>query len=321
MGRRRSSDEMTPEQKELFHRNFRYMWDKLGTSYYYIVGTQASGYTDERRNGINDDLGLLPSYSVCAACYSGNEGYWPSKDVVRRIVAFYNQWIKPEITPADFGAANDQRYRPGSVYDPRFFGVYRGYYYSQVSEKIAGAYLIIFENRSQITRRMKAALITNFYSDEAMENRLLYKEVLSKECPSYSGFRSYRDSLSADARQQEYYEGDVEMSNDVMMISFSKAEQDFGRIAMMVNTDAFPYTERYLRPNKGGLAFVLSTEGAGTFPSFFTFGYARAGDYELSMLDPALAKILDIPKKPYLLRLRPQDDKKWIQFIAKHKAA
>lgn len=321
MGRRPSSMDMTMEQKEHFHLNFRYMWDKLGTSYYYVVGPHASEYNDDRKNGINDDLRVLPSYSVCASCYSGNPDYWPSKDAVRRIVAFYNQWIKPEITVADFlnedlSASNDQRYRPGSMCDWRFEGVYRGFYYSQVAEKMAGAYLIIHKSTDEhLSGRMKAVLITGFYSDEAMDNPAFREKVLNAQNPGYSAFCDYLCTLDERASRQDYYEGEVEMNEDCIMIMFRKQEKDFGRIAMMINISAFPYNEKLKRPCIGCLAYMMSTESSGVFPAFYTIGFGRDKGYTLSMDDPGFVSLLKVPGKPFFLRLRPVDDKRWVNYI------
>lgn len=321
MGRRRSSEDISKEEKELFHRNFRYMWDKLGTSYYYIISPQAESTEEERKNGINDDARLLPSYSVCSACYSGRADYYPSRDAVRRIVAFYNQWIRPEITVADFlnedlSVTNDRRYRPGSKIDPRLYGIYCGYYYSQVSERMAGAYLSFYEEKDRHTsNRMKAVLISGFYSDKAMQSSVFTEKVLHDGRPDYKGFLSYLDSLDVDASEPDYYEGEVEMNDNALMILFRKQAKDYGRITMMINLESFPDIPKFSRPYTGGLAYVLSTENAGAFPAFYTFGFARMDDYDLSMNDPEYEKVLKIPNKPYLLRLRPQDDKKWIQHI------
>lgn len=321
MGRRRSSADITKAEKEIFHRNFRYMWDKLGTSYYCIVGPQAKTIEAGRKNGIHDHSGLLPSYSVCAACYSGREDYYPSRDAVRRIVAFYNQWIKPEITVAEFlnvdlSAGNEKRYRPGSMLDARLSGVYCGYYYSQISEKMAGAYLIIYEdNQKQINSRMKAVLINGFYTDEAMRSSFLINEVLADGHPEYSQFTAYLDTLDVNASRPDYYEGEVEMNESAMVIMFRKQDTDFGRISMIVNLESFPDIPRFQRSYKGGLAYMLATKNAGTFPAFYTFGFARMGEYDLSMENPEFENDLKVPSKPYLLRLRPQDDKKWIQHI------
>lgn len=321
MGRRRSSMDMTMEQKQHFHENFRYMWDKLGTSYYYVLGSVASEYNEDRRNGIHDDMRLLPSYSVCASCSSGNPDYWPSKDVVRRIVAFYNQWIRPEITVADFlnedlAAGNDGRYLPGSMSDWRFEGVYRGFYYSQLSEQVAGAYLIFYESREdRFSKRMKAVLINGFYTDTAMNSRELKRNVLVGGRPTYSGFAEYLSTLDPRASRPDYYEGEVEMNDECIMIMFRKQENDFGRIAMMINISSFPNIAKLQRPCEGGLSYVMSTEGAGNFPAFYTFGFVRNDGRKTNMKDPELERLLKVPGKQYFLRLRPVDDKHWYQYI------
>jgi hypothetical protein len=110
------------------------MWDKLGTSYYYILGPDSMDDFNERRNGVNDELGLLPSYTICSKCYTGKDDFWPGRNTIRKVVNFYNRWITPEISVAEILStrlvdSDYARFRIGSEMDPRFIGVYYGYYF------------------------------------------------------------------------------------------------------------------------------------------------------------------------------------------------
>lgn len=52
---------MTKEENNLFHANYKYMWNKLSTTYYHVkTGTPKASHI---QGGA-----YLPAYSICSKC-------------------------------------------------------------------------------------------------------------------------------------------------------------------------------------------------------------------------------------------------------------
>lgn len=119
------SHPLSESERILFHANYKYMWDKISTTYFAVLRskTPPSAKIDEKK---------LPSYAICAKC-NNDESYAPSRATIAKIVDFYNSQIRPPVEVYQFTHerledSDNIRYRSSSVFDPRFIGTYRGYY-------------------------------------------------------------------------------------------------------------------------------------------------------------------------------------------------
>ena len=325
MGRKQASVELTYEQKENFHANFRYMWDKLGTSYYYILGPDSMDDFNERRNGVNDELGLLPSYTICSKCYTGKDDFWPGRNTIRKVVNFYNRWITPEISVAEILStrlvdSDYARFRIGSEMDPRFIGVYYGYYWSQHMKQMTGAYLILTPGGTMENTRMRAHLITGFRTDQDMHEQNLLNNVLSTNKISYTTYYEWFTGLPTQKQQTNYYEGEAEMSSKAIVIRLSGADRDFRRLTVILNTRAFAQVDKFNRSSEGGLAFVLSSGTEAAPPHFFRMGFIRRDSDYLSLETKELGEMLQNDKTGAVLELTNGLDSRWIETVWKLKS-
>ena len=84
---------MTKDENNLFHANYKYMWNKLSTTYYHVkTGTPKASHI---QGGA-----YLPAYSICSKCFKTD--YEPSIGTVDSIVQFYNQNLSPQINTYQF---------------------------------------------------------------------------------------------------------------------------------------------------------------------------------------------------------------------------
>ena len=81
------SHPLSESERILFHANYKYMWDKISTTYFAVLRskTPPSAKIDEKK---------LPSYAICAKC-NNDESYAPSRATIAKIVDFYNSQIRP----------------------------------------------------------------------------------------------------------------------------------------------------------------------------------------------------------------------------------
>ena len=193
------SHPLSESERILFHANYKYMWDKISTTYFAVLRskTPPSAKIDEKK---------LPSYAICAKC-NNDESYAPSRATIAKIVDFYNSQIRPPVEVYQFTHerledSDNIRYRSSSVFDPRFIGTYRGYYPSVTEDVVIGSYLIIFEEDA----RLKATLIMGLCSDREMKGTRL-RALLSEERITYPKFREFHRNLPASRQRYSYYEG------------------------------------------------------------------------------------------------------------------
>ena len=81
------SHPLSESERILFHANYKYMWDKISTTYFAVLRskTPPSAKIDEKK---------LPSYAICAKC-NNDESYAPSsldeldRSVLRAIIEMY----------------------------------------------------------------------------------------------------------------------------------------------------------------------------------------------------------------------------------------
>lgn len=69
------SHPLSESERILFHANYKYMWDKISTTYFAVLRskTPPSAKIDEKK---------LPSYAICAKC-NNDESYAPSRATMR----------------------------------------------------------------------------------------------------------------------------------------------------------------------------------------------------------------------------------------------
>ena len=169
---------MTKEENNLFHANYKYMWNKLSTTYYHVkTGTPKASHI---QGGA-----YLPAYSICSKCYK--DGYEPSIGTVDSIVQFYNQNLSPQINTYQFlheklEKTDEIRYQTKTINDQRFIGKYYGYYLSTSGENL-GAVLQVYEDNDIL----KAVMITGIRNNE---------ELLLSECINLILFGSNLNSLN-----------------------------------------------------------------------------------------------------------------------------
>ena len=110
---------MTKDENNLFHANYKYMWNKLSTTYYHVkTGTPKASHI---QGGA-----YLPAYSICSKCFKAD--YEPSIGTVDSIVQFYNQNLSPQINTYQFlheklEKTDEIRYQTKTINDQRFIGI------------------------------------------------------------------------------------------------------------------------------------------------------------------------------------------------------
>ena len=150
---------MTKDENNLFHANYKYMWNKLSTTYYHVkTGTPKASHI---QGGA-----YLPAYSICSKCFKTD--YEPSIGTVDSIVQFYNQNLSPQINTYQFlheklEKTDEIRYQTKTINDQRFIGKYYGYYLSTSGENL-GAVLQVYEDNDIL----KAVMITGIRNNEEL---------------------------------------------------------------------------------------------------------------------------------------------------------
>ena len=260
------SHPLSESERILFHANYKYMWDKISTTYFAVLRskTPPSAKIDEKK---------LPSYAICAKC-NNDESYAPSRATIAKIVDFYNSQIRPPVEVYQFTHerledSDNIRYRSSSVFDPRFIGTYRGYYPSVTEDVVIGSYLIIFEEDA----RLKATLIMGLCSDREMKGTRL-RALLSEERITYPKFREFHRNLPASRQRYSYYEGIVELTNSSLTICFHSSDMDQKKLILTLNLTGFHPSDPD-REYLGGLAFALGTSDGPFDSRFFEMGLVQ----------------------------------------------
>lgn len=313
---------MTPAEKEMFHKNYRYMWQKLNTTHYFVKGPSAYShfstsdspssamveYAKARIKGVD----LLPSYAVCSRCNS-NEDYEPTDRIVMKIVAFYNQNIMPEVSVNEFlhkdlSLTDEYRQTKGTVLDERFSGIYYGYYISDSnSVDILGSVLKIYKEDGIL----KAAIVTGIRSDSELLGDSI-NELFQGDSISKKDFDSYYSSKSIDDMRCYYYEGIVEITGDSVFILFRGSDEEERKLVFTLNTKSFP--ARLKRDYIGGLAFTLSASDGPFDTRFCQMCLIRSDIGSFSLNDSRVAKFLKIRTSGKDVWLTSRLDRAWFEL-------
>lgn len=297
---------MTDMELFYFHKNFKYMWDKLSTSYY-----QVKRKLDKANRVVGGEI--LPAYSICSKCFNDGE-YTPSKNAVDSIVQLYNLNLSPKIDTYQFLhedlSDNDRnRFRNTDLFDKRFIGHYLGYYPSaSLNGRTVGAYLRIFEADSLL----RAVLVTGIRNDEELSHPAL-RAIFQKEPPQYSDFTDYYRGRTSDNQRCYYYEGLVEVSNSSLLIVFRGADEDRRKLVLTLNLECFPAGVK--RSYHGGLAYMLATSDGPFDTRFFKMGLINTEHGFVSMETEGISELLLIEEKGNSASLTSTEDRDWYEFI------
>lgn len=303
------SHPLSESEQILFHANYKYMWDKISTTYFAVLRskTPPSAKIDEKK---------LPSYAICAKC-NNDESYAPSRATIAKIVDFYNSQIRPPVEVYQFTHerledSDNIRYRSSSVFDPRFIGTYRGYYPSVTEDVVIGSYLIIFEEDA----RLKATLIMGLRSDREMKGTRL-RALLSEERITYPKFREFHRNLPASRQRYSYYEGIVELTNSSLTICFHSSDMDKKKLILTLNLTGFHPSDPD-REYLGGLAFALGTSDGPFDSRFFEMGLVRSTLPYFSLDSKGLFPLITPKVKNHTVLLPSKADTAWYVYFLKH---
>lgn len=299
------ADSMTDEQKDIFQKNIRYMFQKLSITYYQAKTSKSLP------DGIQG-ADSLPAYASLSKFYNGQAV--PSPNLLNKIVEFYNLNIQPQVTAYQFvneylSLTDAMRFTRFSNDDQRFLGQYCGYYYSGSGDDILGAMLKISKTESGF----RASLITGIYTDSDLQSKRL-ANLFSDEMVSREAFEKYRKKLPTVHRRCHLYEGDVEFTKSSLLIHFRDYSEDIKKLTMMLDIKTFPAGNKKY---KGGLAFVL-TSSDGPYDAMFYLMGLRSINLEgfVSLTNETLAPLLSIRKTPNEhVALTSAADRAWFEFI------
>ena len=300
------ADVLTDLELMYFHINYKYMWDKLDTSYYCVKKEKPNARRIKGRS-------YLPAYSTCARCMT-DEDFRPSRNVVSSIVQFYNENLSPEIDTykflhEDLRENDPNRYRNTDVFDKRFIGHYRGYYPSaSLNGRVVGAYMRIYEADNV----MRAVLVTGIRNDEELSHPAL-RAIFNQEPPQYTAFQDYYRGRTTDNQRCYYYEGTVEMSNSSLLVVFRGVDEDRRKLVLTLNLDCFPLGVK--REYHGGLAYALATNDGPFDTRFFKMGLINTKRGFVSMTEDGITEILKITEKGNSASLTSAADRSWYEFI------
>ena len=303
---------MTNKEKRLFHKNWKYMWSKLSTTYYDVKHPYTSrfeGIDAETSIPLQYDEKKLPAYSVCSRINS-DKTYEPSMHTVNKVVAFYNLYINPPVTSfqflnEDLGMSDNSRYLNPTDTDGRFVGQYWGYYL--VGEKMLGAYLSIYE----INRRLRATLVTGVRDNEELMGGAL-KKVFDQKQPQHKDFMEYFSSRRTEDKRCYFYEGDVELTRSSMIILFRTPDITRRKIVLSLNLDCFTEDrEKYW----GGLALIMETSDGKENAKAYFMGLISTDACRVPLESAEVRHLLEMTANNQVVELTSGRDSRWYEFI------
>jgi hypothetical protein len=300
---------MTQKEKELFHLNYEYMWNKLNTTHYYV---KCYSNTDRSLRVQNiEGREILPSYTICSKCM--NKEYEPSMAIVRKIVNFFNLNISPQISTIQFLRENlsltdNSRYLNRTLFDQRFLGTFYGYYPSASTASINGAMLKIYTEDDLL----RAILVTGIRSDDELYGNDL-ANLFSHELVQKHDFDQYYKTRTVKNQRCYFYEGLVELTNCSLLITFRGVDPDQRKLIMTLNVECFPAGLN--RSYSGGLSFVLTSNDGPFDVRFFKMGIINSLLTHISLKDNRLQNILKITDTGKEINLTSTVDRVWYEFI------
>ena len=299
---------MTKDENNLFHANYKYMWNKLSTTYYHVkTGTPKASHI---QGGA-----YLPAYSICSKYFKTD--YEPSIGTVDSIVQFYNQNLSPQINTYQFlheklEKTDEIRYQTKTINDQRFIGKYYGYYLSTSGENL-GAVLQVYEDNDIL----KAVIITGIRNNEELFGNEL-ADIFSNTPPTSKHFQTYFETRSTENQRCSFYEGTVDITTSSILIFLTSPIEPIRKMVITFNIDCFP--PGYNRPYHGGLSFVMATSDGPFDTRVFKMGFInQITKANISLNDKGIRPIVKIyPHENYQLSLTSSEDRQWYELIMKH---
>ena len=304
---------MTPNELLLFHKNYKYMWNKLSTTHYYARCDAASYKAEKTQHLVG--CSLLPSYVICSRCM--DDSYEPSSKIVNKIVRFYNENIAPPVNTyqflnEDLQSSDHERYRSSSIYDKRFLGTYYGYYLSASTEnKLLGAVLNIYEENSLL----KAIFVSGIRSDAELTHYELF-DVISDPSSVTKKFEEYFNKRDPENQRCYLYNGDVELTQNSLTIFLNGTNEDSRKLTLTFNTDCF--TNAVKRNYYGGLAFALSSNDGPLDARFYKLGMINSHVGIISLQNKSIIELLRINHTGNNITLTSAADREWYEVVIKN---
>ncbi len=304
----RSAVKLNEQENQIFHINYNYMWQKLNTGPYYVVG---SGTCPRWIRGAE----LLPSYVNLSKCK--NNDFVPSMNLVNKIVQFYNHNIEPEITAfqfikEDLSQNDTARHSNTSLFDNRFEGFYYGYYYSDSEGKhLNGAMLKIYNDRQSL----RATLITGIKTQKELYGDTL-KKLISKEYVGNTAYEHYKHSLDISEQKLTLYEGNVLLTDILLFLQLQGVDKKNKNMGITFRIDRNSDDKYWC-----GLS-LATLIGENFDVQMFKVAVARA--YEPSLIplsfdNPHIDKVLSFEKgENEHITLNPQTEKSWYEVVVEN---
>ena len=269
---------MTKDENNLFHANYKYMWNKLSTTYYHVkTGTPKASHI---QGGA-----YLPAYSICSKCFKTD--YEPSIGTVDSIVQFYNQ-------------------------NQRFIGKYYGYYLSTSGENL-GAVLQVYEDNDIL----KAVMITGIRNNEELFGNEL-ADIFSNTPPTSKHFQTYFETRSTENQRCSFYEGTVDITTSSILIFLTSPIEPIRKMVITFNIDCFPpgYNRPYHGGLSFVMATSDGPFDTRVFKMGFINQITKANISLNDKGIRPIVKIY--PHENYQLSLTSSEDRQWYELIMKH---
>ena len=252
---------MTKEENNLFHANYKYMWNKLSTTYYHVK----TGHLKQAISKVEHICLLTPSVL--------NVSKMAMSQASAQLTALYNFTIKiflPKSIPIKFlheklEKTDEIRYQTKTINDQRFIGKYYGYYLSTSGENL-GAVLQVYEDNDIL----KAVMITGIRNNEELFGNEL-ADIFSNTPPTSKQFQTYFETRSTENQRCSFYEGTVDITTSSILIFLTSPIEPIRKMVITFNIECFP--PGYNRPYHGGLSFVMATSDGPFDSRVFKMGF------------------------------------------------
>lgn len=287
--------QLTPVQNDIFHENYRYMWEKLSVTYYQVSQTPEKCPEIHGRE-------YLPSYAYLCRCMK--DSYVPTVSTVNKIVDFYNANILPRVSGYQFvnerlSAQDAMRRRvdeDGST--ERICGTYCGYYLSPQQEgKVCGALMRIQSEGDRGETKSRCVYYADGFSDAQRMERF-----------------GFEDLSAIKNNAVRLYAGEVQINDKAIFVNMHGVSNPADRMCLAM---------RYEQQEKscGTIAVVMRVCGADA--SVFFVGLTRRGQSaqpDLQNDEKELVRLLKIRSENLQsdgLQVGGLQEQKWRAYLKK----
>ena len=282
------------------------MWKKLNTAPYYVCG-----YGDVPK-WINSPW-LLPSYANLSKCL--NTSFYPSMNIVNKIVQFYNANITPAIDvyvflheKLEMRDTNNSAGEGDKLKD--YLGLYYGYYYAGIEDEahIYGALIRLCQEGGSVTAYMIAGL-----SDDEMLMDSQIEQIIMKCNGDLKDYKAFKKNLPLSKRRITIYKGAVTYIPGLMTLSLKDIENDNTYLQLKIPTFK-TVGDKYI-----GSLSVITMISADYHIQFLKVGLVRANDEELNPLKLDSDKLFELLKIKKAVNehvyLAVADNDRWIDYL------